>query len=66
MKLSNGIIHTIIFERVNIPVSLPSAAITHTIKTTTGGAFADTATFTIPTLSKGTLLDISTSISSDY
>ncbi|CAD8049450.1 unnamed protein product [Paramecium sonneborni] len=65
-QLSNGVVHTLIFERVDLPVSLPSSSVTHAIKTAQGGQFADTATFTIPPLTKGSLLDISLSISSDY
>lgn len=57
-NFSNGVLHTLIFERVDVPNSLPSATITHEIKTTLNGQFADTATFTIPSLSKGTLLDM--------
>lgn len=65
-SLSNGITHTLIFERVDLPVSLPSSSITHDIKTASGGQFADTATFTIPILTKGSLLDIGLTLSSDY
>lgn len=36
-SLSNGITHTLIFERVDIPVSLPSSSVTHVIKTASGG-----------------------------
>ncbi|CAK70993.1 unnamed protein product (macronuclear) [Paramecium tetraurelia] len=64
-QLSNGITHNLIFERVDLPVSLPSSSVTHNIKTASGGQFADTATFTIPTLTKGSLLDISLTLSSD-